>query len=124
MSPTQRTDVPLPVGKARTSQGSGQGKMPPRRTWPWLLLVLVANFLLVRTLMPSQDTTVTVPYTPFKEQVIKGNVQAIYPTMSAHRHCAPAALKWPSETSGTSTMFEPCSPASAQPTSSTQSSPA
>jgi cell division protease FtsH len=52
--------------------------MPPRRTWPWLLLMLVANFMIVRALMPSQDTAVTVPYTLFKEQVTKGNVQAIY----------------------------------------------
>ena len=78
MMPTQRTDTPPPVGSARTSQTSGQAKMPPRRTWPWLLLMLVANFLIVRTLMPSQDTAVTVPYTLFKEQVTKGNVQAIY----------------------------------------------
>ena len=78
MTPTQRTDTPPLVGKARTSQGSAQAKMPPRRTWPWLLLMLVANFLIVRALMPSQDTAVTVPYTLFKEQVTKGNVQAIY----------------------------------------------
>src|SRR5437867_3854691 len=78
MNTAQRTDAPPPIGKVRPSQGSGQAKMPPRKTWLWLLLVLVANFLLVRTLMPSQDTAITVPYTLFKEQVTKGNVQAIY----------------------------------------------
>jgi cell division protease FtsH len=52
--------------------------MPPRRTWLWLLLVLVANFFLVRLLLPSPEAAVTVPYTLFKEQVTKGNVQAIY----------------------------------------------
>src|SRR5213080_2942293 len=78
MNTAQRTDAPPPIGKVRPSQGSGQAKMPPRKTWLWLLLVLVANFLLVRTLMPSQDAAITVPYTLFKEQVTKGNVQAIY----------------------------------------------
>jgi cell division protease FtsH len=52
--------------------------MPPGRTWLWLLGVLLANYLLVRFLLPSPEAPVTVPYTLFKEQVGKGNVQAIY----------------------------------------------
>jgi cell division protease FtsH len=53
--------------------------MPPGRTWLWLLLVVVANFLLVRFLMPAGgEEPLTVPYTLFKEEVTKGNVQAIY----------------------------------------------
>ena len=52
--------------------------MPPRRTWLWLLLVLAVNFWLARLLMPGPEAPVTVPYTLFKEEVGKGNVQAIY----------------------------------------------
>jgi cell division protease FtsH len=52
--------------------------MPPRRTWLWFMLVLLANYLLVRLLMPSPDAPVTVPYTLFKEEVRKGNVTAIF----------------------------------------------
>ena len=78
MNPTQRTEKPVPPGKVQPSPGSGQFKMPPRRTWPWFLALVVANFLLVRMFMPSQEAAVTVPYTLFKEQVTKGNVQAIY----------------------------------------------
>ena len=59
-------------------KGTGQAKMPPRRTWLWFVLVLVANFFLVRLLMPGAEAPVTVPYTLFKEEVAKGNVQAIY----------------------------------------------
>jgi cell division protease FtsH len=76
--------------------------MPPRKTWLWLLLVLVANFLLVRTLMPSQDTAITVPYTLFKEQVTKGNVQAIYSrgeTLTG-RFAAPVTYPPPTKQSG------------------------
>jgi cell division protease FtsH len=104
MSTTQRADAPPPVGKVRTSQGSGQAKMPPRKTWLWLLLVLVANFLLVRMLMPSQDTAITVPYTLFKEQVTKGNVQAIYSrgeTLTG-RFAAPVTYPPPTERSAAS----------------------
>jgi cell division protease FtsH len=104
MNTAQRTDAPPPVGKVRPAQGSGQAKMPPRKTWLWLLLVLVANFLLVRTLMPSQDTAITVPYTLFKEQVTKGNVQAIYSrgeTLTG-RFAAPVTYPPPTEKSAAS----------------------
>jgi cell division protease FtsH len=52
--------------------------MPPRRSWVWFAVVLVVNFLLVRALMPDPDAPLTVPYTLFKEQAAKGNVQEIH----------------------------------------------
>jgi cell division protease FtsH len=60
------------------AKGTGAAKMPPRKTWLWFLFVLGVNFLLVRLLMPAAEGPVTVPYTLFKEEVRKGNVQAIY----------------------------------------------
>src|SRR4029453_3479852 len=58
--------------------GPGQAKMPPRRTWLWFVLVLLVNYLLMRLLMPSPGAPVTIPYTLVKEEVKKGNVQAIF----------------------------------------------
>ena len=52
--------------------------MPPRRTWLWFVLIVLANFVLVRLLMPGPEGPVTVPYTLFKEEVGKGNVEAIF----------------------------------------------
>jgi cell division protease FtsH len=52
--------------------------MPPRRTWLTFLVILLINYLLVTFFFPSPDAPVTVPYTFFKEQVTKGNVEAIY----------------------------------------------
>jgi cell division protease FtsH len=52
--------------------------MPPRRTWLTFLVILAVNFALVRLLFPGGDTAVKVPYTLFKEEVAKGNVQRIY----------------------------------------------
>jgi cell division protease FtsH len=52
--------------------------MPPGRAWLWFVLVLIANYVLVRLLMPSPEGPVTVPYTLFKEEVGKGNVEAIH----------------------------------------------
>ena len=37
--------------------------MPPGRTWLWLLGILLANYLLMKFLLPSPDAPVTVPYT-------------------------------------------------------------
>ncbi|HEY0969845.1 MAG TPA: ATP-dependent zinc metalloprotease FtsH [Gemmatimonadales bacterium] len=50
----------------------------PRRTWLTFLLILAANFLLVRTLFPNPDAPVTVPYTLFREEVARRNVDEIY----------------------------------------------
>jgi cell division protease FtsH len=52
--------------------------MPPRRAWLTFVLILLANFLLVRWLFPSGETPVTVPYTLFREEVTRRNVEEIY----------------------------------------------
>jgi cell division protease FtsH len=46
--------------------------------WLWFIVALLLNFLLVRFLMPSADAPLTVPYTLFREEVSKGNVEAIF----------------------------------------------
>jgi cell division protease FtsH len=52
--------------------------MPPSKTWLWFAGILLANYLLMRFLFPGAAAPVTVPYTLFKEEVSKGNVEAIY----------------------------------------------
>ena len=64
--------------KSPASKGSGSTSMPPRKMWLWFLLILFGNYVLVRLLMPGPEEAITVPYTVFKEEVRKGNVQAIY----------------------------------------------
>ena len=71
--PKQQSATDQPGG----ARGSGQAKMPPGRTWLWFLLMLLLNYFLVRLMMPSPQE-ITVPYTLFKEEVGKGNVEAIY----------------------------------------------
>jgi cell division protease FtsH len=70
--------VPPTDSRPGAPKGIWQAKMPPGRSWLWFVLILVANYLLVRLLMPSSEGPVTVPYTLFKEEVGKGNVEAIY----------------------------------------------
>ena len=70
----------VPSGEARpgAAKSNEWAKMPPGKTWLWFMLILLTNYLLVRLLMPGAEEPMTVPYTVFKEQVRKDNVQAIY----------------------------------------------
>src|SRR6267142_5016586 len=74
--PTGRTQPPKSGPGA--PKGTGQAKMPPGRTWLWLLGILLANYLLMNSLLPSPDAPVTVPYTFFKKEVANRNVEAIH----------------------------------------------
>jgi cell division protease FtsH len=62
----------------RASGPESQSTMPPRRTWLWFALILLANFLLFRLLFPGPEAPLEVPYTFFKEKVRAGNVESIY----------------------------------------------
>src|SRR6188768_1592232 len=80
-----RGDAAAPVRERTPAGGSSDpdrspapGTMPPRRTWLSFLFILLVNFLVVRLLFPGGETTVKVPYTLFKEEVTKGNVERIY----------------------------------------------
>jgi cell division protease FtsH len=84
IGPQGRQGEPGPAGRGQPPNGrpgapkAAGPRMPPRKTWLWFVLVLIANFLLVRLLMPAAESPTTVPYTLFKEEVRKGNVQAIH----------------------------------------------
>ena len=71
---------PVPPGDTRPAAAKGNEgtTMPPRKMWLWFLFLLFSNYLLVRLLMPGAEDAITVPYTVFKDEVTKGNVQAIY----------------------------------------------
>jgi cell division protease FtsH len=78
---TERDPCPSespPDEPQRAPGAGGQSAMPPRRTWLWFALIVLANFLLVRFLLPGPEAPVEVPYTFFKEEVRAGNVVSIY----------------------------------------------
>jgi cell division protease FtsH len=78
---TERDPTPSespPDERRRAASPEKQSTMPPRRSWLWFALILLANFLLFRFLFPGPEAPVEVPYTFFKEQVRAGNVEAIY----------------------------------------------
>src|SRR5215510_5998508 len=81
----QHNNDSTPAGGFRPAQNkpgdpkdTGKATVPPGRTWLWFLAILLVNYLLMRFFVPGPDAPVTVPYTLFKEQVSKGNVEAIH----------------------------------------------
>ena len=52
--------------------------MPPIKTWWRFALILLLNYLLVMLFVPKPVSPVIVPYTFFRQEVGKGNVDAIY----------------------------------------------
>ncbi len=58
--------------------GGSQPAWPPRRMWLIFLLVLVVNFAVTRLFAPGAQAPITVPYTVFKQEVTKNNVESIY----------------------------------------------
>ena len=94
----------LPTRRPGDSPPAGKAKMPPQRTWVWFVVVLIANFLLMRALLPEADAPLTVPYTLFKEQAAKGNVKEIHSRGDAitGRFATPVTYPLPADPAKTS----------------------
>jgi cell division protease FtsH len=71
----KKADFPAGPG---TPKGGAQSKLPPRRTWLWFLVILAINYVVTAFLVPAPEAPVTIPYTLFREEVAKGNVEAIH----------------------------------------------
>ncbi|HET9665094.1 MAG TPA: ATP-dependent zinc metalloprotease FtsH, partial [Burkholderiales bacterium] len=57
--------------------------------------IIIINYLLMRLIFPGPEEPVTIPYTYFKQQVVKGNVSAIYSKGSSIEGRFVAPIKWP-----------------------------
>ncbi|MCC7039068.1 MAG: ATP-dependent zinc metalloprotease FtsH [Burkholderiales bacterium] len=69
--------------------------MPPSRTWLFFALVLLANYLVMRTLFPPAGEAIALPYTAFRDEVAKGNVEAIYNQGQSIEGRLRKAITWP-----------------------------
>jgi cell division protease FtsH len=72
-----------------------RGSLPPRQTWPWFVLVLVINYVLVSQFFPHANEPITIPYTVFRDQVAAGNVTAIYSRGTAIEGRFKSEVTWP-----------------------------
>jgi cell division protease FtsH len=69
--------------------------MPPRKVWLTFLVILTINYFVMRLLFPLQGEVVTVPYTAFKEEAAKGNVESIYSKGASIEGRFREAVTWP-----------------------------
>ncbi len=98
----QRDDNP-PFLKPAPSKNNGQGgpnlpepnKLPPRRAWLLFAIILLINYLIVKTFFPAGNAPITVPYTVFKQEVAKGNVKSIYSQGASIEGRFAAPVTWP-----------------------------
>jgi cell division protease FtsH len=69
---------PASGDRSKGDAGSNRPTMPPKRVWFTFLAILVINYILMRLLFPAPDDALTIPYTAFKQEVARGNVESIY----------------------------------------------
>ncbi len=60
----------------RGSSGDGP-RLPPRRVWLTFLVLLIINYVVMRVFLGAEPAT-TVPYTFFKTQVARDNVEEVF----------------------------------------------
>ncbi len=98
----RRNDNPpflKPAAPANNGQGGSKApepnKLPPRRAWLLFAIILLINYLIVKTIFPEGNAPVTVPYTVFKQEVAKGNVKSIYSQGANIEGRFAAPVTWP-----------------------------
>ncbi|MBL0423367.1 ATP-dependent zinc metalloprotease FtsH [Ramlibacter sp. AW1] len=84
-----------PSKSAPAAQRKPGPQLPPRRYWPWFVLILLINYVLVSRLVPQPNAPVTVPYTVFREEVGRDNVVAIYSRGTAIEGRFKSQVTWP-----------------------------
>jgi len=84
-----------PGGGPPIPGGGRFGNIPPSRTWIVFVLILLANWFLVRYLFPTTGEAIPLPYTAFKQEVAQGNVEAIYNQGQTIEGRLKNAITWP-----------------------------
>jgi len=89
-------------GQKRPDASGQKMAMPPRRTWTWFIVILLLNFLVVRFLLPRDGEPTVIPYTLFKLEVTKSNVESIYSHGVSITGRFRAPVRYPAEADSTS----------------------
>ena len=88
-----------PSSNANNGQGGPknpeQARLPPRKAWLLFAVILLVNYVIVKTFFPDANAPVTVPYTVFKQEVAKGNVKSIYSQGANIEGQFAAPVTWP-----------------------------
>jgi cell division protease FtsH len=107
-NPPSSKPVPPPNNRQGAPKSPEQTKLPPRKAWLLFVIILFANYLVMKVFFPGADTPITVPYTVFKQEVAKGNVKSIYSQGANIEGRFAAPVTWPPPT-GKDTEQRPAS---------------
>jgi len=123
---TGRLTRPAPGTGSKASQGADKpSHLPGGRAWLIFLAILAVNYLVMRLLVPNAEEPITIPYTSFKEQVEKGNVDSIYSKGASIEGRFAKPVTWPppgskdathekaNQNTGFGRMLEPTGPRTA-----------
>ena len=94
----QTTPDPNAAPKGSNEAGPRAPTVRPQPWWMVVMIVVTANFLLMRACFP-EPTSITIPYTFFKQQVAAGNVEEVVGLGDSIRSCPPGSS--PTRTSRT-----------------------
>jgi len=109
---TSGSPARYPDGKPESRKEGGWVKLPPPRTWGGFILILLMNYLLASLILPGPETPATVPYTLFKQEVGKGNVDVIYSRGETVRGHFKAPVVYPQDSARSAALREPSRPVS------------
>src|SRR5690606_8502435 len=83
-------------GRPPTGGTPGQTpQIPPRKSWLIFLAIVLGNYLLVRLLFPGAGEPMSVPYTVFKAEAGKRNVEVTYSRGTSIEGRFAAPVTWP-----------------------------
>ena len=109
---TSPPSAQYPDGKPESRKDGAWAKMPPPSTWWRFFLILLMNYLLAMFLIPNPDTPVTVPYTLFKQEVGKGNVDVIFCRGEMVKGRFKSPVLYPPDSAKSAALREPSKPVS------------
>jgi len=94
---------PRQEDKSRTSgKGPGKPSQLPRISWFWFISLLLLNIWFARSFFSGTgDAPVSVPYTLFKAEVERGNVEEVYGKGESISGTFITPVKWPKDTATT-----------------------
>jgi cell division protease FtsH len=88
---------PTPKLSAKPPAPKPEATMPGRKSWLVFIAIILANYLLVRSLFPESGDPLTIPYTIFKVEVDKGNVASIYSRGNSVEGRFKSPITWPTD---------------------------
>ncbi len=74
----KKNPTPGPAKKPEANIPKPGGSKPIGNIWLWVALIIGMNFVLTRYFFQTEESTVAIPYSLFKQQVVAGNVKAIH----------------------------------------------